>query len=81
MRRGGGGRPARLDHRDARADGAGRAAAEFEDVGAGTAAALGLGPGMERGIEYRVDLSGLSNAAAGLLSQDTAYTVKCDASR
>lgn len=62
-------------------DVAGVSAAAFEDIRAGTEVALGLGPGMERGIEYRVDLSGHSNATAGRLSQNIAYTVECDASR
>ena len=54
----------------------GRAAA-FSDARTGIQIAQGLGPGMDRDLQYRIDLSGYQAIPAGQVSQTISYLVMC----
>ena len=54
----------------------GRTAA-FLDARTGIQIAQGLGPGMDRDLQYRIDLSGYQAIPAGQVSQTISYLVMC----
>ena len=54
-------------------------AAGFADIADGTAIAPGLGPGMERDIQFRIDLTAYQSLPTGLASQTIHYVIACDA--
>ena len=53
-------------------------AADFADLGGDMMIAPGLGPGMDRNVQFRIDLTGIQTLPVGQVSQTVNYLVYCN---
>ena len=53
-------------------------AADFADLGGDSTIAPGLGPGMDRNVQFRIDLTGIQTLPVGQVSQTVNYLVYCN---
>ena len=53
-------------------------AADFADLGGDMTIAPGLGPGMDRNVQFRIDLTGIQTLPVGQVSQTVNYLVYCN---